>query len=224
MKRSNRPEMLDGTDVPEKELHASLAFMAVVNRFFGGWSAIRSFFAAQDLQAAFRVLDLGTGGGDLPYALSRWAEKRGKRAEILAIDINPATIAYAQSKYRRPGLEYRVASAFDLESLGQFDFIVSSMFFHHLTDEEIVRLLALVDRHARRGFIVNDLYRSVPAWTGTALFSALWMRKIIFNDATVSVERGFVREDFRRYRELAAVPAARIRRRPLFRLTMARHA
>ena len=215
--------MLDEENVPEAELHASLAFMSGVNRFFGGWGAIADFFGSQDLPESFRVLDLGCGGGDIPYDLSRWAERQGKRAQITAIDINPKTIAYAQKKYRRRGLEYKQASAFDISSLGDFDFIISSMFFHHLPDEDIVRLLGLVDRHAKRGFIVNDLYRSVPAWGGAAVLALPTFRKMILNDATLSIERAFVEEDFRRYRELAKIPSAKIKRRPLFRLTLSRH-
>lgn len=223
-RRSHKQEMLDEETIPEKDLHASLAFMRFVNHFFGGTRVILDYFSRHPVPERFRVLDLGTGGGDIPFALSRWAEAHGKRAEITAVDVNPASIAYAQKRFSRACLRYVQASAFDLNKLGEFDFIISSMFFHHLTDDEIVRLLVLMRQSARMGFVVNDLYRSWPAYVGARVLSGLSFQKSVIHDAALSVKRAFRREDFLNYGRLSKLPHAKIERKPMFRIVLSHYA
>ena len=117
-----------------------------------------------------------------------------------------------------------VASAFDIHHLGTFDYVISSMFFHHLSDADIVLLLGLVSTSSRLGFLVNDLRRSWVGWAAAFAVAGLTCKKIVINDATLSVKRGFIEKDFERYKQLAGVPRAVIRRRPWFRLTLEYHA
>ncbi len=222
--RFSGTEILDRDDVSESELRASFGFMRMVNRFFGGTRAVLDYFSAHSLPSNFSVLDLGFGGGDIAYALSAWAKAQGKQAVITGVDINPFCVAFANEHFKAPSLRYFRASAFDLGSLGEFDYIISSMFFHHLNNEEIVRLLRLMAKHARRGFLVNDLYRSWPAYGGAVALALPTFQGIILNDAPVSVKRAFKEEDFERYRDLAAIPSAKISRKPVFRITLSQHA
>ena len=218
------PEILDGDNVPDRELRASFSFMSFVNRFFGGTRVVLDYFSSHPLPDRFSVLDIGFGGGDIAYALSRWAGERGKKAEITGIDLNPFCVRYARERFQTPSIRYTQASAFDLGSLGEFDYITASMFFHHLGDEDIVRLLTLMGQHARRGFIVNDLYRGWAAYCGAILLAAPTFRHILLNDAPLSVKRGFKEEDFERYRRLANIPKAKIERKPVFRISLSHHA
>lgn len=216
-------EILDQDNIPESELRASFGFMGFVNHFLGGTRVILDYFASHPVPPNFSVLDLGFGGGDIAYALSRWAQARGKKADITGIDLNPFCVAFANEHFKAPSVRYVQASALDLDSLGEFDYIISSMFFHHLGDEEIVRLLRLVARHARRGFIVNDLYRSWPAYYGAFALALPTFSRIILNDAPVSVKRAFKEEDFKRYRDLADIPNAKILKKPVFRIALSYH-
>ncbi len=224
MIRSNERERLDEADIPEKDLLASLLFMRRVNRFFWGARVILDYFSSYSVPDHFSVLDIGTGSGDIPYALSRWATCHHKKADITAIDTHASCIAYAQKNFKTEGLFYKTASAFDLEALGKFDFIISSMFFHHLTDEEIVRLLVLVHRNAKKGFIINDLYRSRIAYAGAAFLAFFSFKNIVMNDATLSVKRSFTEEDFVRYARLARIPESRIQKKPVFRIELSHYA
>ena len=65
------------------------------------------------------------------------------------------------------------------------------MFFHHLTDEDIVRFLKLMSQNSRHGFIVNDLYRGYLNYWGAYLLGVFSFRPIVFNDAKLSVKRAF---------------------------------
>ena len=50
-----------------------------------------------------RVLDIGTGGADLPRALLRWARADGLRLEVTAIDPDERALDWALRAARRAG-------------------------------------------------------------------------------------------------------------------------
>ena len=215
--------MLDNPGVPPEELLASLNFMTQVNEALGGTRVILDFFEKNGTPQEFSVLDVGCGAGDIPHALAEWAKARGKKATLTAIDLNPLCVAYASNHYASPELRFLEHSAFDLEKLGHFDYITSSMFFHHLSDEEIVDLLRLMRENSRRGFVVNDLYRGALNYWGAFLLGVFSFRPIIFNDAKLSVKRAFKENDLARYREQSGIHDLKIERKPVFRVSMSWH-
>ncbi len=217
--RSAQLEMLDDSRTPEAQIRQSLDFMRFVNVFFGGTRAVLDYFDGVKTPARFSVLDLGSGGGDIPFELARWAAKKGKKIYVTAIDLNPYCLTYAGERFASPSIRFLNRSAFDFETLGSFDYIISSMFFHHLSEEEIVTLLKRIDVHSRRGFLVNDLLRSRLHYAGTSLVSFFTFKKILFNDARLSVRRGFKEKDLARYREKTGIPFE-IKRKPFFRILM----
>ena len=103
----------------------------------------RYFFAA-DLVKGKRVLDLGSGEG---YGSAILAEAGA--ASVLGIDIDAASVAYAQTAYTLGNLAFRVGAAPRFPDLpaGAFDIVVCFEVIEHLeaqeeTVEEIRRLLA----------------------------------------------------------------------------------
>ncbi len=76
------------------------------------------------------------------------------------------------------------------------DVIVSSLFCHHLNDQELAECMHWMNQNARAGFLINDLHRNKIAYYSikwlTALFSKSYLVK---NDAAVSVSRGFKRRE-----------------------------
>jgi 2-polyprenyl-3-methyl-5-hydroxy-6-metoxy-1,4-benzoquinol methylase len=218
--RDNTPEMLDDPDVRPDDLLSSLNFMRQTNELFGGRRAVLEWLERQDPPGDFSLLDIGCGGGDIPFAVAQWAKARSKRARITAIDLQPLCLAYAEKNHPSPDLKYLKHSAFKIEELGEFDYIVSSMFFHHLKDEEIVPLLKKMGRLARRGWLVNDLYRGALNFLGAWLLGLFSFKAIVINDATLSVKRAFRPEDFERYGHETGLPGFKARRRPVFRIVM----
>jgi SAM-dependent methyltransferase len=73
---------------------------------------------------------------------------------------------------------------------GTFDYVTCALFFHHLTDDEVVRTLHAFDRVARRGIVVNDLIRRRRlffwSWLLTRPFNA-----VLRQDGPLSVRRSF---------------------------------
>lgn len=84
-----------------------------------------------------RVLDLGSGPG---VGTCRLAQ-RFDAAHVTAVDGSEAMLAHAARRVGRLGLEARVDTRLvdlpdGLEDLGRADVVWSSMFLHHLPDEE----------------------------------------------------------------------------------------
>ncbi len=221
--RSTELEMLDAPVVPAVGLRAALNFMAFVNRFLGGASAVTAFFDRQEVPSEFTVLDLGCGGGDIASAIGYWARRRGKTANITAIDLNPDCLDYARRRFSSSGVRFLRRSAFDIEALGRFDYIISSMFFHHLDDGQILSLLALMEKQSRRGFLVNDLFRGHLNYWGAFFLALPTLNPMVIHDAKLSVRRAFKERDFAVYRRQSGIPFS-IERRPVFRILMSRHA
>jgi len=216
--RSLQCEVLDSHEAGFDQLKGSFGFMTWINRWLGGSSAILDFFGRRMIEKSCTVLDLGTGAGDIPLALVKWGEQNGKKIEVTAIDIHPAAIEYARKRNPHPNIRYIQHSASDLEQLGPFDYITASMFFHHLPDERIVELLQKMFQNARRGFVVNDLYRHPLAYAGVAMLSLLTFNPVVIHDAKLSVKRGFREADAFNYREWSGIDGMQIEQRPGFRI------
>ena len=197
--------------------------MTQVNSALGGTAVVLDFFKKNRTPDEFSVLDIGCGAGDIPHALAQWAKSEGKKVTLTAIDLNPLFVTYASNHYWCPEISFLECSAFDIEKLGSFDYITSSMFFHHLSDEDIVRLLRLLRQNSRRGFLVNDLYRCHFNYWGAYLLGVFSFSPVVFNDAKLSVKRAFRENDLERYREQSGISDLKIERKPVFRITMSRH-
>lgn len=221
--RSLKEELLDDPRTPPERVRESLGFMAGVNRFFGGTRVVLDYFEETCREESFTVLDLGTGSGDIPQALARWARRRGRRADVTALDTNPVCIEYARKHFPSTDVRYLETSAFQLDQLQRFDYIISSMFFHHLPDERIVELLKMMRRNCHKGFIINDLYRSILPYAGATILGVLSMKPIIFNDGRLSVARAFRRGDLERYRRMTGFPELKIERKSIGRITLSYH-
>jgi 2-polyprenyl-3-methyl-5-hydroxy-6-metoxy-1,4-benzoquinol methylase len=80
------------------------------------------------------------------------------------------------------------------------DFIITTHFFHHLSDEQIVHVLREFDRVAKRGIVVNDLLRNRRAILWIKLLT-LWANRWVKADGPQSVRKAF------KIREIEALAA-----------------
>lgn len=163
--------------------------------------------------ASISVLDVAYGQGDLLRAIGRWAAARGLRAQLSGIDLNPRS-AMAARAATPPALtpdatiDYRTGDVFDYMPDPRPDFIVTSQFTHHLTDEQLVVLLRWLDRFAVRGWHITDLHRHlVPYYAFRWIVRAARWHRIVGDDGTISIARGFRREDWVRLLAEAGVQA-----------------
>ncbi|MGE5303313.1 MAG: methyltransferase domain-containing protein, partial [Alphaproteobacteria bacterium] len=192
--RSSEKEMMDLPDPPKDLLIDDLRNLRIINRCLGNHRLVRRGLARlAEKQETFSLLDIGTGSGDLPAAIARWARRKGKIARISGLEPNRTTIDEAArqtgdfneiSLVRGDGM----APPFQPAS---FDFVLASQVLHHFSEEGIVALLRIWAQVARRGIIVSDLIRHPLAYHGIRLFTRLLTRNVMtLVDAPLSVRRG----------------------------------
>jgi 2-polyprenyl-3-methyl-5-hydroxy-6-metoxy-1,4-benzoquinol methylase len=210
--RNDLVELMDDPSLPPEVYARCLHDLAAVNRVtFTHRPTLRWLDrATRDLQAgtAVSILDVACGEGDLLRAIHRWANRRGLRASLTGIDLNPRS-AVAAAAQTPPGMAiaWRTGDAFDYAPAPAPDLIVTSQFTHHLADADIVRFLRWLERHAARGWFIADLQRNAFAYWGFGLLAtvARW-HPIVRHDGMVSVARSFRRADWQRLLAEAGVP------------------
>jgi len=145
-----------------------------------------------------RILDVATGAADIPRAIAAWARGRGRRVEIVALDLGWSVLQYARRTIE--GYPEIVLVRADARRLpfprDAFDFVIATEFLHHLEDEEILPFLQRLAELAREAFLINDLRRHPVAYYGFRAFSRLFLRsRLVRHDGPISILRGFtVRE------------------------------
>ena len=205
MPRVLTPELMDQPDAPREELDQSLRFIRRVNVALGGVSAVTRHFNRWSKRwpkdKPITILDLGTGSADIPVALHTWGTARGFDIRTTGIDVHPTTLALAREYVRAAKgedaitlLELDARTAFHQFGVASFDYVHAGMFLHHFSDVEVMTLVRIMDRIARRGIIWNDLVRSPIAAAGIRVLTAR-ATPIVRHDARVSVTNGFTKRE-----------------------------
>ncbi len=107
---------------------------------------------------AVSVYDVAYGHGDMLRAIARWARRRGRPVRLGGVDLNPGAAAAARAASPGLALDLQTGDVLAAEP-ARPDYIVSSLFTHHLTDDQVVAFLRWMEAHAGRGWFVNDLHR-----------------------------------------------------------------
>lgn len=224
--RSNQPELIDGTDYSRDEYVGSLGDLRWVNRSLGGRRALEKYFfpllKTYSGSQALRILDVGTGSGDLPIEIVKWAGANGINVQLTIIDNNQ--LAASEASRMTKGFEEINVIRADAMQLpfpqASYDFVIASLFLHHFETPAAARLIAEFRRIARRAVIINDLRRNVIAYFGIKVLTSLLTRnRLVRHDAALSVLRAFKESDVREIAELAGVRLDALRSFP-FRLVM----
>ena len=167
----------------------------------------------------WRLLDVGFGDGDMLRRIARWAARRGYDSELVGIDLNPRSELAARA-HTPPGMAILWVTG-DYADLADepWDFVISSLVAHHMTHPQLVDFLRFMDRHAQRGWLVNDLHRHRFAHAGFPLLARLagWHR-IVRLDGTLSIARSYRPGEWPPILREAGVEGARVYRAFPFRL------
>jgi SAM-dependent methyltransferase len=216
-------ERMDAPDVDADVLADSLDDLAAVNRWLGGRRAVLRPLARL-LPHGGRVLDIGTGGGDLPRDVVRAARARSVEVGVVGCDLHERTAAIAAARCRaEPAIRIVRADALALPfDDGAFDVALLSLMLHHLDDDGQLHALREAARVARRGIIVNELERTWPNYLGARLLSAtLWRANdLTRHDGPLSVLRAFTPAELHARAAAAGLRAARVERRFFYRLVL----
>ena len=156
---------------------------------------------------ALRIVDVGCGGGDLLRRVAEWARRRGVEVRLVGVDLNPYAARAAREFGGDEGIEWVSGNAFSYA--GDVDVVVSSLFTHHLEEDEVVRFLRWMEATARRGWFVNDLCReAAPYYAFGVLAKAAGWHRFVQHDGPVSFRRAFREDDWLRMCAKAGVAGA----------------
>ena len=194
-------EYLDDPALPPEIAARSLKDIALANSLFGGTRAIlteaRATFRQQRTSGVrtLTLLDVGTGQGDIPVALTNEATRCGIQLRAIGLEITAAMAAMAQQNHVATVAGDACALPFQSRSI---DVITCSLVLHHLGETDAVRLLRECTRVAKTRVIVADLRRS---WLAVIL---LWLvsfplrfHPVSRHDGVVSIRRGFTVQELR---------------------------
>ena len=177
--RSLEPELLDHEVPPVGEQARIVGYLAFVNRWLGGTAATAQHL--REIQGPAIVLDVASGAADMSRDLAR----RFPHLTFVAFDLSDWMLSFAAGLPRIRGdvrrFPFRDCSV---------DYIMTTHFFHHLTDDQIVGVLKEFGRVAKRGIVVNDLLRRRRAVFWIKLFT-LWANKYVKYDGPQSVRKAF---------------------------------
>ncbi len=214
--RELTPEQMDCPLLAGHKHIAALSGLARINAISRTaahvWHTIEREARSRGLRE-FSVLDIACGGGDVVAALARRAIRSRFDCHLTGWDISPRAVEFATKRNAdRSNTSFAVQDVLtDLPS-DKFDFVISTMFLHHLSWSNAALLLRNMNQLARASVVVDDLLRSrlglLLAWTGCRLLS---LSPVVHNDGPTSVRGAFDLGEIQRLSDEAGLLGARIR-------------
>lgn len=188
-------ELMDDPHCDPEELRRTYALFRPINALVAGWRRIyiRQLRHTLSPSRATTLLDIGSGGGDVPRALAAWAARDGLLLDVTAIDPDERAHAFASALDPVPNLVFRRATSADLVAAGErFDLVTSNHLLHHLDTAELAALLADSERLATRLVVHNDIARSGMAYSAyRAATVPLARRSFVHFDGSLSIRRSY---------------------------------
>lgn len=160
-------ELMDDPDCDPKRLHATLRRFGIVNRLVSGWERVyrtRLRPVLTELGQPARVLDLGSGGGDVITHLARLAARDGLEVHWTGVDPDPRAHRAAISR-QEPGITFLQADTDALLQKGDvFDVVLSNHVLHHLDDAELFDFTSASRELASTAVFHSDIARGRLAY------------------------------------------------------------
>jgi hypothetical protein len=224
--RVEQPELLDLGYGSASDVSANLNEMWRANQYLGGFRAlVRHLYPrlAASEGLALTLADLGTGSADIPVRIAHWARRHGLNLRIFALDWATRNLATAHRRIAGStgiDLVQGDANALPLAPEG-VDYVISSLFLHHLAPQDVIHLLRSALDCARRGIIMTDLTRG---WLPLAAFRlaqpVLAHNFLTRHDGALSIRRAYTPAELRELAAAAGLPNARLYTHWAWRVTL----
>jgi SAM-dependent methyltransferase len=216
MQRSYEKEMMDDLSCGGAELTQTLKELKTINKLLGGnrvtTNGLNKLLSPRSSRP-FSVVDIGCGGGDMIAVMHKWGVKNRVELTFEGVDANPNIIELAKRRLSDvPQVTWKAVNVFDPEFLEKkVDVVSCTLFTHHFTDVELIKMFRIFRRKARKGIIINDLHRHPIAYHSIKWLTFFFSNsKMVKHDGPVSVKRGFIREDWHRIGREAGLPKMQI--------------
>lgn len=229
-RRNLQPEILDDPSLDAKEHRLALKGLARVNRISLSanilWPAIRDLCRQRSRAGdarPVRLLDIATGGGDVPVQLWHKARKAGLALEVSGCDFSSMSLEHARAHAAQ---EKADVSFFGVNLLEQpipsdFDIVTTSLFLHHLNEADALVVLRKMRDSAGEIALVNDLSRGRLGWVSAYVGTRLLSRShTVHVDGPRSVEGAFTPDEALALATRAGWDGATVKRKFPFRFLL----
>jgi 2-polyprenyl-3-methyl-5-hydroxy-6-metoxy-1,4-benzoquinol methylase len=199
--RRHEPEIMDSPGLDPNQHAQALRGLARINLLSLAarrvWQTLQTLPRFRDHPV--RVLDVACGGGDIVMALKKKADTAGIALEVHGCDVNPIAIGFARDLARERGLDVQFFQHDAKDELpGDFDLVCSSLFLHHLSEDEALAFLQAL-MAAGKAVVLQDLLRTrlghllalatVPFLTGSPVVRVDGVRSVIAAFSLSEVEQ-----------------------------------
>ncbi len=229
--RHRQPEVMDQPGLDDGSHRLALSALARINWLSGSarilWRPLRAL-AKRYPHKRLRVLDVATGGGDVPITLARWARRAGLSLEWAGCDVSECALhcAYELARRRWARVRFFPLDVFKDPLPTEYDVLTCSLFLHHLDEGPAIDLLRRMGAAAREAILVNDLERTAIGYRLAYYGSRILSRSpVVHVDGPRSVEGAFTTDEALRLAEQAGLKGASVARRfpSRYLLTWERH-
>lgn len=224
--RSLELEHLDKGDYTAAEYEGCLVELRRVNRWLGDARALRKSLLSEidrlDMRD-FSVVDIGAGSGELLRVIAGWARINERKARLVGLELNPrSATAILEQSTNRPEIEAIRGDAFQLPFTDrQFDYAICSLFTHHFSDADVVKILVELGRVASRGIFVIDLHRKpVPYYFYTTIGKLFLHNRLIREDGALSILRSFTPAELEKLAARAGLEGITVTRKFPYRVVL----
>jgi SAM-dependent methyltransferase len=224
--RSTKPERIDTGDYTVAEYDRFLEDIRLVNRFAGDNRTLKKSLLreveAEDLRR-FSVLDVGAGSGELLRTIAGFARQQNRSTRLCGLELNKRSAESILEESAGFDEIYSVrGNALKLPFAdGSFDYVISSLFTHHLSDENIIESLREMNRVAARRLYIIDLHRHPLAYAAYKIFCvAFRISRLVREDGSLSILKSFKADELLNFAEQANLPNPSVKRHFPFRLLL----
>ena len=224
--RSHRLEHIDTGNYTAAEYEDCIAELQLVNRWIGDAHSLKATLLreveAQRL-ASFSILDLGAGSGELLRVAATWARQTNRQFRGTGLELNERMAeSILEESERFDEISSVRGDALRLPfAEAEFDYVMCSLFTHHLVDEQVVEVLREMSRVARRRIFVIDLHRHPVAYfLYTTLGKLVLHNRLVRHDGALSILRGFKSDELLELARRAGLRDIRVERHFPYRFVL----
>jgi len=224
--RSHRLEHIDTGNYTADEYEDCISELQFVNRWLGDAHTLKTTLL-REVEARqltdFSILDLGAGSGELLRVAAMWARQTHRRLRAVGLELNERMAeSIVEESERFDEISSVCGDALKLPFAdAEFDYVICSLFTHHLLDEQVVQVLREMSRVAKRRIFVIDLHRHPLAYfLYTTLGKLVLHSRLVRHDGALSILRGFKSEELLELAQRAGLRDVSVERYFPYRLVL----